>query len=273
MLKRVPKCINKLKDTQNLEIKTISANYLKREHFKLLLEHATIMTIGKGKGQMARYNQILELFLVIFFSIGLIDEFYINGKLVAFQYSVVINNSYTAFQWYCNAEMRRSMLYFEGFRRDLKRCIADPDIRYYNAMYTSSGDLGANQAKIECGMDQYLVDHKQNTSEKLGNIYGYSLQKCCSCCMCWVKLGGVDMKYWDIKDESEEWNEEKELELKKLEDERKKQARERQRTKQKKVNRKGKGIKFEQRDKSDNPAETNENITKSEVSGCGDVEL
>ena len=45
------------------------------------------MTIGKGKGQMARYNQILELFLVIFFSIGIIDEFYLNGKLVAFQYA------------------------------------------------------------------------------------------------------------------------------------------------------------------------------------------
>ena len=98
MLKRVPKSVNNLKDAQNLEIKTISANYLKREHFKLLLQHATIMTIGKGKGQMARYNQILELFLVIFFSIGIIDEFYLNGKLVAFQYGAVINNYLSAFQ-------------------------------------------------------------------------------------------------------------------------------------------------------------------------------
>ena len=119
---------------------------------------------------------------------------------------------------------------FEGFRRDLKRCIAHPGIKYYNAMYTSSGDQGPNQAKLESGMDSYLVDTDTNTKDKLGEIYGYMLQKCCSCCICYVRLGGVAEEYWVVQDESDEWTEEKELELKRLE-EKKEKTRERQKQK------------------------------------------
>eukprot|EP01084_Bolivina_argentea_P248179 415117_1 len=224
MLKRVPKSINTLIKSNKLQIKTISANYLKRQHFKLLVEHSTLMTTGKGKSILAKYNQILELFLVLFFSVGIFDEFYLDDKLVAFQYGTIINDSYTAFQWYASAKARKQMLYFEGIRRELKRCIAHPDIKYYNVMYTSSGDSGANRAKLECGMDKYLVN-EQNDCYGIGKIYGYNLHKYCACCCCWVSVKDVYKQYWNNYDESDSWCEEKEQKQKQLEEERKINAR------------------------------------------------
>ena len=137
MLTRLPKLMNKLKETEKLEIKTTSANYLKPEHFKLLVEHAAIMTTGKGKSEFAKYIEILERSLVLFFSIGIFDEFYFNKELVAFKYSLIINKSYTCFQWYSTEKVRRSMLYFEAIKKGLQRSIADPNVDYFNILYTS----------------------------------------------------------------------------------------------------------------------------------------
>ena len=140
---RIPKLMNKLQDLEDLEIRTHNMDWLKKIHFQLTFSHAWSMAGGWGE----KLENVLMWTIDLFGSQKLMDEYYLNGELVAFATSVVANQSYIAQSWVATAAARKKALYFEAGRLELKRAIADPHVQYYRM---STNDIESVQrAKLD----------------------------------------------------------------------------------------------------------------------------
>jgi len=108
-----------------IEVQTTTYDGITWDHFSVIYDHES-KVYGKPKGFAAACGR----FFAISHMLGTIDNYYIDGKLVAFSSTIIKGDTLRAMWFYQRLEVSKFMIWFHGVRTAIHRALATPGVQF-----------------------------------------------------------------------------------------------------------------------------------------------